>query len=206
MERGIRIPWTANSRIELDLETLKRMKNAGCRQLCVGFESGNQDVLDSMRKGTRLERMFRFMEDAREAGILVHGCFMTGFPGETPELVEETISLAIKLNPDTAQFYPVMVYPGTEAYEEYSQKGWLATQDFRQWVTPEGLHNCVVRNEYLTSSQLVKLCDSARRRFYLRPRYIAYKIIQMVQKPTEIVRTAKAVRVFFKHLLIGSKV
>ena len=50
---------------------------------------------------------------------------MVGFPGETLEGVKKTIDLALKLNPDTVQFYPVMVYPGTEAYEDYERRGWL---------------------------------------------------------------------------------
>jgi len=203
---GVKIPWEANSRIDLDLETMQKIKAAGCRELCVGFESGDQDILNTMRKGTRLERMYQFMKDAKKAGILIHGCFMVGFPGETLENVEKTIDLAINLNPDTVQFYPIMVYPGTEAFEEYKKKGWLTSLDYNQWITPEGLHNCVVRNEAFDSSDLVRLCDVARRRFYLRPRYMFYKFLQMLEKPSEIVRTTKAARVFFKHLLLGSRV
>ena len=206
LKRGIKMPWTANSRIDLDLETMMKIKAAGCRELCVGFESGDQNVLNSMKKRINLDRMYQFMKDARKAVILIHGCFMMGFPGESIESIKKTIDLAIKLNPDTVQFYPVMVYPGTEAYAEYKKKGWLTAQDYDQWLTPEGLHNCVVRNEILTSSELVKLCDLARRRFYLRPRYMSYKLFQMIVKPSEIVRTAKAARTFFKHLIIGSRV
>jgi len=206
IKRGVRIPWVANSRIELDLQTMKKIKAAGCRELCVGFESGDQDVLNSMKKGTKLNRMFRFMEDARTAGLLIHGCFMVGFPGETQQSCENTIDLAIRLNPDTAQFYPVMVYPGTEAYETYKKREWITASDYAQWVTSEGLHNCVVRNETLTSTDLVRLCDLGRRKFYLRPKYILYKFFQMIKRPAEIVRTAKSSRVFFKHLIIGSGV
>jgi len=206
ISRKIRIPWQANSRVDLDLETMKKIKAAGCRELCVGFESADQDVLNSMKKGIRLNRMFQFMKDARTAGILIHGCFMVGFPGETRELCEKTIDLAIKLNPDTVQFYPVMVYPGTEAYEAYKNMGWLTARDYSQWITPEGLHNCVVRNETLTSEDLVRLCDQGRRRFYLRPRYVLYKFSQLIRRPSETVRTAKAARVFFKHLIAGSGV
>jgi len=206
IRRGVKIPWVANSRIELDLQTMKKIKAAGCRELCVGFESADQDVLNSMKKGTRLNRMFQFMKDARTAGILIHGCFMVGFPGETKQSCENTIDLAIKLCPDTVQFYPVMVYPGTDAYEEYQKKKWITAGNYAQWVTPEGLHNCVVKNETMTSEDLVRVCDRGRRKFYLRPKYLLYKSFQMLQRPTEIVRTAKSARVFFKHLLVGSKV
>ncbi len=206
LKRGIRIPWTANSRIELDLETMLKIKSAGCRQLCVGFESGDQQTLNAMKKGTHLDRMFQFMQDAQKSGVLIHGCFIIGFPGETAKSVQKTVDLAIQLKPDTVQFYPVMVYPGTEAYKAYAQKGWITAKEFSEWITPEGLHNCVVRNEALTSDALVRLCDQARRRFYLRPAYIAYKLAQMLKRPAEFVRTAKSARTFFKYLLTGSKV
>lgn len=206
LQRGIKIAWTANSRIDLDLDTMLKMKAAGCRELCVGFESGDQEVLDSMKKGIKTSRMFRFMEDSRKAGLLIHGCFILGFPGESLKSINSTIDLAIKLNPDTVQFYPVMVYPGTEAYAEYLSKGWITAKSYSHWITPEGLHNCVVRNEAFDSSQLVRLCDLARRKFYLRPRYIAYKALQILQRPSEFLRTAKAARTFVRHLLLGSRV
>lgn len=202
---GLRMPWTANARFDLDYETMVRLRKAGCRELCVGFESGDQDILNGMRKGIRQETMLEFMQQARRAGLLIHGCFMVGFPGETRESVMRTIELAIRLKPDSAQFYPLMVYPGTAAYEEYRQKGWLTAPTYRDWLTPEGMHNCVVRNEHLRSDELVGLCDLARRRFYLRPGYMAYKALQMLESPGEFIRTAKAATVFFKHLLAGSQ-
>ncbi|PKN76276.1 MAG: B12-binding domain-containing radical SAM protein, partial [Deltaproteobacteria bacterium HGW-Deltaproteobacteria-1] len=85
IKSDVRLPFVANSRIDLDLETMKMMKAAGCQQLCVGFESGNQEILNEMRKGTKIDQMTAFMENARKAGILIHGCFMVGFPGETKE-------------------------------------------------------------------------------------------------------------------------
>lgn len=203
--RGGGMPWQANARCDLDLETLLKLKRAGCREVCVGFESANQTTLDGMHKGTQAENMFAFMKNARRAGVLVHGCFMVGFPGETPDDARRTVDLAMKLAPDTVQFYPVMVYPGTRAYEEYKAKGWLTARSYTDWLTAEGLHNCVVRNEFMDSKELVRACDEARRRFYLRPGYIAYKLGQILRHPSETVRTVKAARTFAKHLLLGSK-
>lgn len=203
---GVQIPFAANSRIDLDLETMKIMKAAGCRQLCVGFESGSQEMLNEIQKGTRVDRMEAFMQNAREAGILIHGCFMVGFPGETRQTVEQTIALALRLNPDTVQFYPVMVYPGTAAYQDYLAKGWITATDFRDWLTTDGLHNCVIRNDTFTSADLVNICDDARRRFYLRPSYVVRKLMQIVLHPSLALRTIKAARTFIKHLVFGSRV
>lgn len=204
IRRKIKISWTANARVDLDYETLQIMKNAGCRCLCVGFESGNQHLLDNIKKRITLEQSQSFMIAARKAKILVHGCFMVGLPGETEDTMENTLQLAIDLKPDAVQFYPVMVYPGTEAYDWYDKKDLIATRNFSQWLTPSGLHNTVIRGEELSSAELVAFCDKARRSFYLRPAYIFYKLLQMIRNPKEIKRTIKSARTFFLHLLKGS--
>ncbi|MEK6531946.1 MAG: radical SAM protein [Deltaproteobacteria bacterium] len=205
-KRGIKISWTANARVGLDYETMKAMRKAGCRSFCVGFESGSQKILDAMKKKTTREEMFRFMKDAKKAGILIHGCFMAGLPGETLETLNETLLLAKSLKPDTAQFYPVMVYPGTEAYAWYMERGLISADDFSKWITPQGLHNTVVSTEALTSEDLVRFCDRARREFYLRPSYMLYKAGQMIGSPREIKRTVKSARTFIKHLVKGSDI
>jgi hypothetical protein len=116
------------------------------------------------------------------------------------------LQFALDLEPDAVQFYPVMVYPGTEAYRWYDERGLISTSDFSQWLTPAGQHNTVVRGEHLSSEELVSFCDKARRTFYLRPKYIAYKLLQMARHPREIKRTVKSARTFFVHLAKGSDI
>lgn len=204
IRRGINISWTANARADVDYETMKIMKESGCRCLCVGFESGSQRLLDNMKKRVGIDRMMRFMEDARRADILIHGCFMVGHPGETMETMKQTLEFAKELNPDTAQFYPIMVYPGTEAYDWYKGKGFIITDDFSRWLTPSGLHNAVVRTDALTSEELVRFCDYARRKFYLRRKYFVYKAGQMFKNRREMQRNLKSARTFIKYLIKGS--
>lgn len=200
IRRGNRLPFTANSRANVSFETLSWLKRAGLRLLCVGFESGDQTVLNAMRKGTKVEEFYRFREDARRAGVLVHGCFMAGGPGETRESLAKTLDLAIRLEPDTAQFFPLMVYPGTEAYQWARRNGYLTSEDYRQWLTPDGLHRTVVSRPGLTAEDLVAWCDHARRAFYLRPRYIAGKAWQVLTDPAETGRIFRAARTFARHL------
>ncbi|MHC1713400.1 MAG: radical SAM protein [Solidesulfovibrio sp.] len=206
IRRGLRFEWSANSRADLDVSLLFALRRAGCRQLCVGFESADPAALSVMKKGLSAERMRRFRADAKSAGIKVHGCFIFGFPGDTRESIQRTIDFALSLDPDTAQFYPVMVYPGTEAYAKAVDREFLVTKRFRDWLTPEGLHNCVVRNETLSPADLVRLCDLARRRFYLRPSFLAKRALAALASPGEMARTVRAGRVFVKHLLRGSRV
>jgi len=95
---------------------MKLMKQAGCRLVTVGFESGSQNILDNMHKGERVEQYYRFARDAKKAGILVHGCIMVGNPGDTRETLAESYEFAKKISCDSMQFYPLYVYPGTEAW------------------------------------------------------------------------------------------
>ncbi|OQX17852.1 MAG: hypothetical protein BWK76_09350 [Desulfobulbaceae bacterium A2] len=206
LRRRIRLSWTANARVDVDRETLAVMRQAGCRSLCVGFESGSQQLLDNIKKRITLEQSLSFMAAARQLGILVHGCFIVGLPGETGETMEATLRFATALRPDTVQFYPVMVYPGTEAYRWYAERNLLLTEDFAQWLTPTGLHNTVIRGETLRPEQLVAFCDHARRSFYLRPGYLMYKLLQVLRHPQELRRTLKSARTFVQHLLFGSDV
>jgi anaerobic magnesium-protoporphyrin IX monomethyl ester cyclase len=203
-ERLTSIPWSANSRADVDYDTMKIMRKAGCRLFCVGFESGCQEILDNINKSLTLDRIHAFMTDARRAGILVHGCFMVGNRGETSQTLEMTLQFALKLNPDTAQFYPIMVYPGTSDYEYFQEKGWIVTKDFRKWLTEDGLHSSVVSNPDLTYEALVAFCDRARREFYLRPAYIASKVVQAITRPSEAKRIFKAGFTLFKHLVTPS--
>lgn len=205
LKRDLKLSWSANSRADVDLETLELMKRAGCRLLCVGIESGVQEILDRMKKRLKVETIRAFTLDAKRAGILVHGCFLAGTPGETKETLEATLRFAKELNPDTAQFFPLMVYPGTEAYEWAKERGYLTTEDFSKWLTEDGLHNCVVSQPGLSSQELREFCDRARWEFYTRPKYLLGKLLQAVRKPEERGRLMKSGRNFARHLVKGAR-
>jgi radical SAM superfamily enzyme YgiQ (UPF0313 family) len=198
---GNKVPWSANSRADVDLETMRLMRKAGCRLFCVGFESGEQAILDNIQKAITLDKIAAFTRDAKRAGIMVHGCFMVGNRGETKETLEKTLRFAKELNPDTAQFYPIMVYPGTSDYQYFDEKGWIVSRDFRKWLTEDGLHSSVVSNPDLRYEELVAFCDRARREFYLRPIYMFAKFKQMIVYPAEAKRIVKAGFTLFKYLM-----
>ncbi len=201
LRRGLRVTWSTNSRADVDFKTLHLMKKAGCRELCVGFESGDQKVLDNIGKKLKIEQQHRFCKDAKKAGIIVHGCFLVGNPGETKETLQKTLDLAIKLNPDTAQFYPIMVYPGTRAYKWAEQEGYLTTKEYDKWLTPDGFHNSVVERSNLSHEELVCWGNEARRKFYLRPKYAFSKLKQMIIHPKEAKRIIMAATTLSKHII-----
>ena len=200
IERKIRLSWTVNTRADLSLDTMKLMKAAGCRLLIVGYESGSEKVLERMNKGITLAEIEQFAINARRAKLLVHGCFMVGNPGDNRQTLRETLDMALKLKPDTAQFFPLMVYPGTETYDWAKENNLIRADRFDQWNTPDGLHNCVIGTPDMTPEELVAFCDYARRKFYLHPSYLLKKGVQVVTHPAEFRRTIKSFRVFAKHL------
>ncbi len=126
---------------------------------------------------------------------------MVGNRGETRETLKKTLAFAKELSPDTAQFFPIMAYPGTSDYVYFKEKGWIVTEDFSQWLTKEGLHSSVVSNPELRYEELVAFCDRARREFLLRPGYIMSKLVQMITHPGEARRILKAANAIWKFLL-----
>ncbi len=206
INRGNKIPYDSNCRadIAIDEDFLKTLHKSGARLFCVGFESGDDKVLKHMHKDLNISKAHEFMKKCRKAKIMVHGCFMVGNLNETKQTLEKTLDLAKSLNPDTAQFYPIMVYPGTAAYEEAKQKGYLATEDFSKWLTDDRLHSSVVNLPGITHKELVEFCDKARREFYLRPSYMAHKIVQSLRNPNEFQRNWKGFKKLVGYLAKGS--
>ena len=204
IENKNKIKWYCNVRPVLDYETLSLMKKAGCRMITTGFESGNQAILNNMRKGLTLEQMRNFVANAKKTGLLIHGCIMFGNPGETRVTIRESIDFAKELSVDSMQFYPLYVYPGTEAYDWAQKNHYLKTNDYSQWVTPDGYHNCVIDLPELPAEELVRLADQALKEYIFRPRYLFMKTIQAIKYPDEGIRTLKSALVFFRYLLKGS--
>ena len=203
--RKLKFRWSANSRADLDYETLSLLKKAGARLFCVGVESADAAILAGMKKSLRPDRVRQFFKDACRAGILLHGCFLAGSAGETKETLEKTIRFAIRLRPDTAQFFPLMLYPGTEAFREARRRGELVETDYSRWLTAEGRHNTLLNTRELSASDLVRFCDRARRRFYLRPGYIAGRLWSVFRHPGELPRLLRGFRSLFRHLLRRGK-
>lgn len=200
IESEIKIRWYCNVRGDLPYNLLQLMKDAGCRLVTVGFESGCQEVLDGMHKGETVERYLDFATDARKAGVLVHGCIMAGNPGDTPETLSRSYEFARKINCDSMQFYPLYVYPGTEAYNWAEENGYITSQNFADWLTPEGFHNCVLSTPAFPAGEMVRLCDYYTKKYHLRPSYIAMKLIQAIRHPSEGYRSLKSARVFFAKI------
>ena len=106
--RGLRIAWSVLARADtVTPEMLERMARSGCYSIQFGFESGNPETLELIRKGTTLDQYRRAVRWSRDAGLEVRGSFMLGFPGETPEMGRRTIDFACELNADYMLFFRI---------------------------------------------------------------------------------------------------
>lgn len=170
--RGLKIIWSANARPDIyDLELFKSMKASGCRELLVGFESGDQEVLDQMKKGLKVEDSIEFMRVAKEAGLEVHGCFVFGMPGETKESMDKTLNFALKLDLTTIQFAGAVPYPGTEYYQFCQSQGLLKAKSWTDWLE-SGEQASVIDYSGLNSKEINDYVDKGLKSFYFRPGYI----------------------------------
>src|SRR5439155_20232599 len=135
------ITWSTNSRANVDRETLRVLKDNGLRLFVVGYESGNEQILKNIRKGVSVERARRFTRDCHDLGIMIHGTFILGLPGETRETIAETMRFAREMNPSTIQVSLASPYPGTHFYDWVRNNGFLAVD---QMVDTSGYQKCAV--------------------------------------------------------------
>jgi radical SAM superfamily enzyme YgiQ (UPF0313 family) len=193
------LKWLCNARVNLDLETMRIMKKAGCRLIIPGIESGNQQILNNIKKGTKVEQFSEYVKNAKKAGLLIHACYMVGNQGETKETMEETLKLALKLNTDTAQFFPLIPYPGTEAYDWAKQNGYIEHK-YENYCKEDGTHSTVLNLPGLSAEQMVDFCNRARKKYYLRPRYILHRLKAGLTQKGDFRRSLKAFKKFKNYL------
>jgi hopanoid biosynthesis associated radical SAM protein HpnJ len=170
----LKFTWSCNSRVTTDFETLKVMKEAGCRLLVVGFESGDPTILKNIKKGATIEQALAFMKNCKRLGITVHGDFQIGHPGETRETIEKTIRLAMQLDPETMQVSISHPYPGTQFYDYLKDQGYLTSAT----MTDEQGHQLPnIQYPDLSGPEIVKAVEDFYARYYFRPRII-FRIVR----------------------------
>lgn len=113
------VNWICRSRVDTaDPELMKAMYSAGCRRIYWGIESGSQAVLDSLKKGIKLEQIVETVRASRRAGLENLGFFLVGVPGETRETVRQTVEFAKKLDLDYVQFSKLLAKPRTPLWRD----------------------------------------------------------------------------------------
>ncbi|GAB1542375.1 hopanoid biosynthesis associated radical SAM protein HpnJ [Scytonema sp. NUACC21] len=195
--KRLKLTWSCNARANLDYDTLKQLRNNGLRLLLVGFESGNQQILDGIKKGIKLEVARKFMENCHKLGITVHGTFIIGLPNETRETIEETIRFACEMNPHTIQVSIAAPYPGTELYRQAQTNGWFNDSTL---VANSGIQMSTLQYPNLSGAEIEDAVEQMYRRFYFRPKAIIPIVGEMLTNPQMLVRRLREGREFFSYL------
>jgi radical SAM superfamily enzyme YgiQ (UPF0313 family) len=204
LRRGLRITFSVNARVDdANPGMFRIMKRAGCRELLVGFESGDQGILDRIGKKATPDDARRFMEIANQEGIDVHGCFVLGLPGETVETMEKTISFALGLGLHTVQFSGAVPFPGTQYYEYCQEQGLITAERWDAWLN-DGEQTAVVEYPGLTAAQINEAIDRGLKSFYLRPSYMV-KFLFQTRSTSDLYRKLRGAKNFFSYLWMGRR-
>ncbi len=191
------VTWSVNAKANVPYATLKVLRHNGLRLLLVGYESGNQRILNHVRKGVRLDVARRFTRDAKALGITIHGTFILGLPGETRETIEETIRFAREIDPHTIQVSLAAPYPGTALYEEARRNDWLEDETL---VDGTGLQQSALGYPHLSRTEIFQSMDLFYRRFYFRPRKIISLSAEMLGDRQAMRRRLREGRDFLRFL------
>jgi radical SAM superfamily enzyme YgiQ (UPF0313 family) len=154
-------------------ETLKAMKEAGCRLLIVGYESGDPQILKNIKKGATVERAREFTRDCHKLGLVVHGDFILGLPGETAASIENTINFAKSLDCETIQVSIAHAFPGTEFYEFAKVNGFITNEK----MSDAGGHQ-MAHIEYpgLPVEYVLEMVNRFYDEYYFRPKQ-AFRVV-----------------------------
>src|SRR5207248_6678897 len=132
-------------------------------------EYGDEQLLHKIEKGLRTDIARRFSRDCHQLGILVHGTFILGLPGETRETIEKTINFAKEIHPHTIQVSLAAPYPGTALYKQAVAAGWLRESDAHQLVNDQGVQLAAISYPHLSKEEIFHSMEVFYKRFYFRP-------------------------------------
>jgi len=188
--RGIDITWSCFARTDcVSPPLLARMRSAGCHQILFGIESADPQILENIGKPIELDQARRAVRMVKDAGIMVRAAFMFGNPGETVASMRRSIDFAKELNPDIVVFNITTPYPGTRMFDWAKEHGYLRPVNWGDY----DLANAIVDLPTVSVEQINEMYRRAYREFYLRPRYLLRRLMQMTS-PKEIGMNLQALR------------
>ncbi|MGE5278856.1 MAG: hopanoid biosynthesis associated radical SAM protein HpnJ [Acidobacteriota bacterium] len=192
------VTWSCNAKANVPRRTLQILRDNGLRLLLVGYETGSQQILNNIRKGTRIDSARRFTQDCHDLGITIHGTFIVGLPGETRETIESTIRFAREINPHTIQVSLAAPYPGTELYRQAREGGWLEQKG--GLVGEDGVQVSSLSYPNLPGSEISAALEEFYKRFYFRPRKVAEMLFEMLRSREMLRRRLREGSEFLRFL------
>ena len=196
--KKLNFTWSCTSRVTTDYETLKAMKEAGCRLMIVGYESGDAQILKNIKKGATVDMAKRFTANAHKLGLVIHGDFIVGLPGETHETMRRTIEFAKGLDVETIQVSLGHAYPGTEFYADAEKNGLVAIGGMQDGSGHQ-LPNAIYKN--LNKGDLMEGVERFYAEYYFRPK-AAWRVVRKAVQNNDLPRLYKEAR---EYLALRSK-
>lgn len=181
-ERKLDITWSCNARATLDYSTLQEMKSAGCRLLIVGYESGNDEILKTIRKGVDTRQMRVFTKDAKKAKLMVHGDFIIGLPGETKETAEQTLRFIRELKPNILQVAVATPIPGTKFYDWVKENGYLLVDNLEESIDQRGYQKCILSYPDFSKVDIEHYVNRALKEYYLSPSFVPVALSNILRR------------------------
>jgi len=179
LQRDLHFTWNIFNGIRvnsLDEEFLRLAQRAGCYSISFGIESGNQSLLDTLRKDISLDDCRRALRLVKKVGLEAVTYFMIGLPGETEETMQQTIDFACELNADYAKVAVLIPLPDTEVYYMLEQEGRIVSRDWSRYNFH--LAEKIFNHQNLSQEQMTQAYYRFYRQFYLRPSYIGRRFIK----------------------------
>ena len=193
------VTWSCNAKANVPRATLEVLRDNGLRLLLVGYESGNQQILNNIKKGMRVDIARRFTKDCHELGITIHGTFILGLPGESKETIEETIRFAGEINPHTIQVSLAAPYPGTYLHRQAVENGWLDI-GHAELIDERGVQIAPLHYPHLSHTEIFQSLEIFYKRFYFRRKKIAELVAEMLKSPQMLRRRLREGVEFFHFL------
>ena len=200
--RKIKMTWSCQSRAELDYNTMKTMKEAGCRLLDVGYESGNDKILKNINKDTTVNQLREFTLNAKKAGLKILADFVIGFPGETRETATQTIEFIKEIKPDLLQVAVATPMPGTEFYNYCLEQNFLLTKDLADSLDEYGFQKCIVSYPDFNSEEISLQVNKALKDYYMNISYLPIVVKNILGKNGihELKATLISAKMFFEYI------
>lgn len=200
--RKLDIAWSCNSKANLDYDSMKIMKETGCRLLDVGYESGSDEILRNIKKGITTDDSRKFTKDAKKAGLMILADFIFGMQGETKETADKTIKFVKEIKPNIAQFSIATPMPGTEFYNWVKENNFLLVDDLEESLDKDGFQKCIVSYPDFTKEDIENYVDRGLKEYYLTTSYIPIAMGNVLRKNGlhELNGMIKSAKFFFKYM------
>jgi len=194
VRKGLRIKWIVNSRVDrVTLDMLKQMKKAGCMSIAFGVESGSNQILRTIHKGTNTDQIEKGVSLVKQAGIRVKTSWIVGLPGDMAEQLK-SIDLMEKTQPNHIDLYWLTLYPGTPFWTNPARYGIYFDPNDAPLTATEKMASTTYGYTYMTKEQVLQVAEQATERML----NLGYKVASLEENNYD--PESKLIATFLRYL------